>query len=202
MAGNLLNISELKKHLGDGFGLRKNKYLLELPVGIDGGRSINFLVQAVSLPERNMTTSYVWHKGRKYNVRGETEYPGTYEISLVDDSEMSKRKIFDDWMFRVDNPNFGDSTDGPNNKRIDPGSVSNFLPTGDYKTTINIYQLDSTGTKKLYGYALQNAFPSSLGAVELADAEENTLSEFTISITYSEFVPIDGAHGDITGRVM
>jgi len=42
----------------------------------------------------------------------------------------------------------------------------------------------------IYGYKLQNAFPKSLGIVTLDDADENTLSEFTVNFGFSEFIPI------------
>ncbi len=99
----MFTISDLKKHLGPGLGLRKNKYLLEIPVpGIEGVK-INVLARSAGLPERNMSTTAVYHKGRKYNVRGETDYVGTYEVSILDDSSMDIRKTFDRWMKQVDN---------------------------------------------------------------------------------------------------
>lgn len=97
------SISDIKKHLGPGLGLRKNKYLLELPVPTVNGETINILCQSAGLPERNIQTTDVWHKGRKYTVKGETDFIGEYEISIVDDDNMSIRKLFDVWMKTVDN---------------------------------------------------------------------------------------------------
>lgn len=97
------NIRELKKHLGPGLGLRKNRYLIEIPVPGIEGQTINMLCRSAGLPERNINTTTVWHKGRQYNVRGETNYIGEYEISIVDDSDMQIRKIFDTWITQVDN---------------------------------------------------------------------------------------------------
>lgn len=97
------NIRELKKHLGPGLGLRKNRYSIEIPIPGIEGQTINILCRSAGLPERNINTTTVWHKGRQYNVRGETDYIGEYEISIVDDSDMQIRKIFDTWMTQVDN---------------------------------------------------------------------------------------------------
>lgn len=97
------NITELKKHLGSGLGLRKNKYLLEIPVPTVNGETINILCQSAGLPERNNTVTDIWHKGRRYTVRGETDFIGEYEISIVDDSDMRIRKVFDTWMKQIDN---------------------------------------------------------------------------------------------------
>ena len=224
----MFTISDLKKHLGPGLGLRKNKYLLEIPVpGIEGAK-INVLARSAGLPERNMSTTSVFHKGRKYNLRGETDYIGTYEVSILDDSSMDIRKTFDRWMRQVDNSK-------PRNQGIfsgasyesGVGSILNTIKSGlgvanqiknaienpadtiggfflglvdageatsaaKYQTDINVWQLSATG-EKVYGYKLQNAFPSSIGIVTLDDGEQDTLSEFSIVFTFSEFEPLESA---------
>lgn len=96
-------IRDLKKHLGPGLGLRKNRYLIEIPIPGIEGQTLNVLCRSAGLPERNISTNTVWHMGRRYTVRGETDYIGEYEISIVDDSDMQIRKMFDTWMKQVDN---------------------------------------------------------------------------------------------------
>lgn len=99
----MFTIRELKQNLGPGLGLRKNRYMIEIPVpGIDG-KTLNILCQSAGLPERDITVTTVWHQGRQYNVRGETNYKGEYEINIVDDSDMQIRKLFDTWLKQVDN---------------------------------------------------------------------------------------------------
>ena len=95
-------INDLKKHLGPGLGLRKNKYLIEIPVPGIEGRTLNILCRSAGLPERNISTTTIHHKGRKYQVRGETDYGSEYEISVLDDSDMKIRQIFDKWAEKVD----------------------------------------------------------------------------------------------------
>jgi hypothetical protein len=180
-----LTITDLKKNLGPGLGLRQGKYQLE--VGLAEGLQINVLCQATSLPERNMSTTSVWHLGRKYNIRGETEYPGTFEISLVDDSEMHLRTIFDKWMYNIDNSNFYlEGVDGTRKENITP--IENFGV--GYQKDIIIWQLSNDAQTKVRGYKLQNAFPSSIGTVTLEDTDSTTLSQFSVVFTYSEFVPV------------
>jgi len=223
----MLTIESLKKHLGPGLGLRKNKYLLEIPVPGIEGEKINVLCRSAGLPERNISGTDVYFKGRKYRIRGETDYIGTYEVSILDDSQMNIRKTFDKWLKNVD-----DSKD-KNNGIFSGGSyesgvgavlsniksgiavanqVKNFLddpggaigefflgsidagqntPIAKYQTDINVWQL-SGDNKKIYGYKLQNAFPSSIGIVTLDDGDANTLSEFSVVFSFSEFLPLEG----------
>lgn len=222
----MFTISDLKKHLGPGLGLRKNKYLLEIPVPGVEGEKINVLCRSAGLPERNMNVTNVFHKGRKYNVRGETDYIGTYEVSILDDSNMDIRKTFDNWIKKVDNSkpsnqgifsgasyesgvgevlgaiksgldianqiknvieNPADTIGGFFLGSIDSGSATSIAK---YQTDINVWQLSASG-EKVYGYKLQNAFPSSIGIVTLDDGDENTLSEFSVTFSFSEFEPLE-----------
>jgi len=226
----MFSISTLKKHLGPGLGLRKNKYLLEIPMpGIDGS-TINVLCRSTGLPERNITTTEVFHKGRKCNLRGETDYIGTFEISILDDSNMNIRKKFDSWITHVDNSRINSDTFSGSSYESGVGealsliqsgiSVANkideitktnesltnavggfFLgvldgsqaaPVAKYQTDINVWQLNAS-EDKIYGYKLQNAFPSSIGIVTLDDGAANELSEFSVVFTFSEFITLENA---------
>lgn len=182
-------ISELKKHLGPGFGLRKNRYMLELPVPGVPGETLNILCQSAGLPERRINTTELWHKGRRYTVRGETDFISEYEISIVDDSNMEIRKMFDDWLKMIDN------TRPDKNSNLLAASFEetgpSFMVGPQYQVDINIWQMDRQH-KPVYGYKLQNAFPKEVGIVTLDDRDENTLSEFSVTIAFSEFIPIRG----------
>lgn len=216
------SITELKKHLGPGLGLRKNRFLLEIPVPGIEAKTMNILCRSAGLPERNINTTQYWHKGRVYNVRGETDYVGEYEISIVDDSDMQIRKVFDTWMEQVDNSKpANEGILGASFEKVAPGfltelgaavktanQVKNLIKNPNqikdwfigalagtngnapaYQTDINIWQLGNKDNK-VYGYKLQNAFPKSVGIVTLDDGEENTLSEFSVTFSFSEFTPL------------
>lgn len=220
----MFTITDLKKHLGPGLGLRKNKYLIEIPVPGIEGRTLNILCQSAGLPERNITTTTIFKYGRKYNVRGETDYGGTYEVSILDDSEMNVRKVFDKWLQKVDNTKpqnvgiLGGSYESGVGQVLDtiksgvqlanqiknvveePESAVDFFlgfidkgnaaAAASYQTDVNIWQL-SSDSEKVYGYKLQNAFPSQMGIVTLEDGEENSLSEFSLTFAFSEFTPLE-----------
>jgi hypothetical protein len=219
----MFSLEDLKKHLGPGMGLRKSKYLLEIPMqGVEGGK-LNILCRSTSLPERNINTVDVYDKGRKYTIRGETDYIGDYTISILDDNEMKIRKLFDEWLVKVDNStpkndgilgalgnNVAQSAalvagglsaaanlknklqNNPEDMLID--ALTGTDASATYMMDVNIWQLDNSGdieSGKVYGYQLQNAFPKSVGTVELDDGDENTLSEFSVTFAFSEFTPLE-----------
>jgi hypothetical protein len=72
---------------------------------------------------------------------------------------------------------------------VDAGEATS---SAKYQTDINVWQLSATG-EKVYGYKLQNAFPSSIGIVTLDDGDQDTLSEFSIIFAFSEFEPLESA---------
>ena len=236
------NINELKKHLGPGLGLRKNRYMIEIPVPTVNGETINMLCQSAGLPERNISTVDLFHKGRRYTVRGEMDYIGEYEVSIIDDDHMRIRKLFDTWMKQIDNtrPDKNSSLLGASFEDMAPGLLDEVsaglrlanqvkntienprqaidftigvmdknaqLSTAIYQTDINIWQMDrpssrSPDKQKIYGYKLQNAFPKSIGIVTLEDEEENTLSQFSVTFAFSEFIPLYGSKEDIARGVL
>jgi hypothetical protein len=61
-----------------------------------------------------------------------------------------------------------------------------------YQTDVMIWQINNKG-EKVYGYKLQNAFPSQLGIVQLDDGDETALSQFSVLFSYSEMIPVDGS---------
>ena len=221
MANYNFSISDIKKQLGNGLGIRSNKYVLIIPFPGTLSKKMAVLAKATSLPERNVGTIDIYHKGRRYKIRGDTDLAGTYSISLTDDSEMKLRRAFDEWLRMVDNPetdkeatNSGvlgssisdalNSLSGTLNaaselySEYSQGGVSSILTNtflnnstlASYQKPVEVYQLDKSGNA-IYGYQLQNCYPTEVGAVEISDESENQFSEFSVQLTYSDFVPVD-----------
>ena len=69
-------------------------------------------------------------------------------------------------------------------------------PVAQYQVDINIWQMDRQHSQ-VYGYKLQNAFPKEVGIVTLDDSDENTLSEFSVTLAFSEFIPLNGIKQDL-----
>lgn len=130
----MTTITNLKRELGPGMGLRKNKYRLELPWGGGDSRVINILCQTATLPEYRINTTDVWHKGRRYTVRGETDFVGDFEITILDDSNMTIRMMFDEWFKKIDN------TSAKKNSSLLGASFEAFAPglIGNINSAVNV----------------------------------------------------------------
>lgn len=108
MSKNRRTINDLKSALGERQGVKTNKYLLELPVpstdiNPPNAQKIDILCQSATFPEINMATTTIFHKGRRYQVRGEIDYGSDYVLTFLDDDRMLIRRMFESWIGDVDN---------------------------------------------------------------------------------------------------
>lgn len=218
---------DLRTELGRGAGARTNKYLLEFSIPIHGSQhpwKYNVLCKATSMPQRSMHTASMWRFGRKYNLRGETNFNDTWTCTFEDDSSHSLRKDFDRWFREIDDTrlqftaldvyrDMGNPIKRLETQRVDLferedtaefnlGGVLNNVATAlirpeyttslpNYQTDVRIYQLDQTGNK-VRGYVMQNAFVSDISSIDYGDDKQNELVQFTVTFTFSEFLPLEG----------
>lgn len=81
------------------------------------------------------------------------------------------------------------------------GAISEDSDVPNYQTDINIWQL-SGSQDMLYGYKLQNVFPGTISEMEFSDSEADSLSEFTVTFIYSDFIPIYGTNNQIINTLL
>lgn len=213
-------LSDLKKQLGPGLGVRSSQYLLEVAVQGSSSKKLAILCMATSLPERVVGTVDIFHKGRKYKIRGETDLSGSYTINIMDDSNMELRKLFDSWLKEVDDTTpketnafaglfggaMGDLMNVVNGtlKAINEiksafemdGGLSWIKNAIMGKPLAAMYQTEvniwqlDKTRNKVYGYRLTNAYPINIGPIEVSDENENQMSQFSVEFAYSDFEPI------------
>jgi len=191
MANYLYELNDVKSALGKGLGLRTNKYLIEIPASSDMSKKMAVLAQGAELPARRVGVIDIKTKGRNYKIRGETEIDGTLEVTFIDDSNASLRKYFDQLLTKVDDTTPSNLIAGGSAfSNVDSYSILGLTnSTQSYQFEINVYQLSQDG-KKVYGYVLQNAWISSIGATTFSDSEMDTLSSFQVTFSFSDFEPI------------
>ena len=223
----MTTINDLKHNLAG--GSRKNKFLIELAFGSLDSSKFNCLCTSASFPSRQIQTVTVSRHGRKYPVRSETDYGNTYEVTVLDDNQLSLRQFFDSWLTYVDDSTkesgnlyamrdsrnsffskfknacsaIKDIADGVQSiasnpkafaSRILGKTVGNILGTSynapDYQAEMTIWQLDTLGNK-VYGYNLENVFITGLGEVTYGDSELDSLVEYNVTFTFSEFYSVN-----------
>lgn len=96
---------DLRTQLNRGAGVRTNKFLLEFNIPLHNSVhpwKWNILCKAISFPQRSMHTASMWRFGRKYNLRGETNFNDTWTLTFEEDSALSLRKDLDRWFREID----------------------------------------------------------------------------------------------------
>lgn len=149
-------ISDLKAALGAGMGARKNKYMVELPYGNTDGNQFNILCKSATMPARSIGVQDIWHHGRKYRIRGETDYGGgTVVLTVYDDSKYTTRKLIDSWMTKIDNSgNFYQIAGSPAQDSY--GSLNEMNPFSHIENSIKTVQELTTSARKLANSGLSS----------------------------------------------
>lgn len=190
-------------------GARRNKYRVLIPI-IDKelSREVSILCHASSLPGRTLVPTEVVIKGRKVQMRGETSFDGSWEMTVYNTENMKIRQYFLDWMQQVHNThinptglvgtipgaesfvNQANNVVGAakgvaqtiNNIGSNPLALINAQPA--YQRDIKIEQLNSRGEVEAE-VLLIGAFPTAVAAVDLDDAT-GEVSTSTITFAYSD----------------
>lgn len=69
----------------------------------------------------------------------------------------------------------------------------------DYEKDVKIFQLNKDGTKA-HGCLLIEAFPTTLQGIELGNDQQNVLSQYSIQLSYTDWIPIDANGAEQIGR--
>ena len=124
-------------------------------------------LESVSLPGLGINTFEAPIGGWSY----ESKVPGGLvfeDITLVirETNDFTLYKAFEEWMAKI----------------ITPEYKLNYLE--DYARPSVITQLDKAGNSK-YNRYLENSFPTGINNIELSAGSENTITTFSVTITYT-----------------
>ena len=200
-------ISELLRSVSS--GARKNKYRVSVPVldkseGSNLSRTINILCTNANLPGRTLTPTELVIKGRKVQLKGETSFDGTWEMTFYNTEDMKVRSYFIDWMKEISptNMNIGgllggvnaikylandvksarSIAEGINNIVLNPLSALNLNPY--YQRDIKVEQLDGDENVQ-YELMIIGAFPITVNPIEYDDTI-GEISQTTVTFAYTD----------------
>ena len=172
----MANIDDFKANLIGG-GARQNQFrvMITPPPGIAIGldvRRTSFLVKGSSLPAMTMTPIEVPFRGRKIYIAGDREFADEWTTTFINDTDFMIRNAMERW------------SNGINDLANNTGVIS----PADYQTDLTVEQLDRDDTV-LKSYIFRNAFPLTIGAIELSNAEATEIETFPITWRYQHFEP-------------
>ena len=156
-------------------GVHANLFQVSLGAVPAGVTLTNFttMCKAGAIPALTLGIIEVPFRGRRAKIPGDRSF-GEWTATFINDSGQTLRAGFEAWTQYIASNDFTTS------------AISSKSST-DYKSTITIDQLKDDGTV-LKTYALQNAFPSDISAIDLSYDTVDAIEEFTVTFQYSHFV--------------
>ena len=172
----MANIDDFKANLIGG-GARANQFRVTItpPPGIAIGldvRRASFLVTASNLPASNLGEIPVPFRGRNIYVSGDRPAPDAWSTTFYNDTDFMVRNAMERWQ------------NGINDYANNTGVVN----SADYQTDLFVEQLDRDETI-LKTYIFRNAFPLTIGQIDLSNEEATAIETFEVTWRYQHFEP-------------
>ena len=172
----MAQIDDFKANLIGG-GARANQYRVTItpPSGIAIGldvRRTSFLVTASQLPASTLGEIVVPFRGRNIYVSGDRPAPETWTVTFMNDTDFMIRNAMERWQ------------NGINNYAENTGVIA----PSDYQTDLTVEQLDRDDTV-LKSYVFRAAYPLTVAAIELSNAEATEIETFEVTWRYQHFEP-------------
>ena len=140
------------------------------------------MAKGASLPGKSLGTIDVKRFGAIYKIANDA-IVDTFPITVMCSSDMRERKFFDAWISGIH---------GQKRSNYQPGEISSslyrMLYYDEYTSQVFIESFGRDG-KGEYMVELQEAYPTSLGAVDLS-WDTGDVATFTVNFTFRNWVEV------------
>lgn len=175
-------LAELKSALGA--GARPNKYRVNFSVPsavptTSDLSTVDTLCKASTFPSVTLGQIEVYNQGRKLVIPGDTSYANTWTLTLYQTEDHAIRKDMISWMRAADD-------------------FQNNMHTGNPQAVLgelSVEQLDSAGNPTVR-YTFHNVFAQEVGEVSVGDDQQDTLQEFDVTFSFTDWVVGEGETSD------
>lgn len=171
-----MDISKFKGLLGAG-GARPNQFrvLLSFPSYVTvPDKEYSLLVTGAAVPASNVNPTLIQYRGREVKLAGERIFD-PWTITIVNDTEFSLRRPFEEWM------------NGMNNLVDNTGVIT----PRDYQIDLEVEHLDRND-EVLQTYKLHSAFPINMSEIALQYGQNDVIEEFTVTFNYQHYTTRNG----------
>ena len=186
-------------------GSRTNKYRILIPS--DESRTLDIICHSTSIPGRIITPVDVVIKGKKTQIVGESSLSGSWTATFYNDSQMSARKFFTEWIENLHSldlnvnsglfKSVGDTVRTINSNISSLKNAVNDIKNGNiadiilersqspyYQKDITIQQLDGDGNP-IFEVLITGAFPINIEDIQL-DSSNSEISSTSITFAYTD----------------
>jgi hypothetical protein len=182
----LRTITGFKERLAGG-GARPNLFEVSIPrmpqgVTWDGQaqRTFNFLCDATSMPASTVDPINVPFRGRILKVAGDRTID-IWSVTVINDEDFIIRTAFEQWANLISKLDNASGATAPSSYMVDAFVHQLGRGYDRNKFSTNNSNLFPEGrATPLRTYKMYDIWPSSIGAIELSYADNNTIERFTV----------------------
>lgn len=201
------SVNEMMAHINGVNGLSKSSkfmaYFRKYPNGIaqmGTDRELSFLCDAVSVPGISYQTDEIRSSG--YGNIEKRPYATIYQdvtLNFFCDNDGLVVDFMHKWLQAVFNFNDKSSPDSISNRGLPPNT---FAYPKDYFGTIEIVQYfdEDEDQKEVFSIQLQEAYPISMGDIQLDWNNQDTLTKIAVTFTYTYWTSSSTDDGITSGR--
>lgn len=160
-----------------GLGARPNRFRINITwPALVGTPNISdeIVIKTAGMPASGVGTAIVPFMGLQVKLPGDRVFED-WTVSVINATDFSHRNAFERWLNAIN---------------AHRENVSASLNLADLVATIDIYQLGLNGevlkTVKLY-----NAFPNNVSQIDLGYDQNDIISEFMVTFSYSHWESVD-----------
>jgi hypothetical protein len=182
----LRTITGFKERLAGG-GARPNLFEVSIPkmpngVRWDGQvqRTFNFLCDASSMPASTVDPINVPFRGRILKVAGDRTID-IWSVTVINDEDFAIRTAFEQWANLISKLDNASGATSPSAYMVDAyvHQLGRGYDRNKFSAT-NSSVFSEGSTRPLRTYKMYDIWPSSIGAIELSYADNNTIERFTV----------------------
>lgn len=161
-------------------GARPNQFRVELTfpafvgaAAMAAGNAAQFLCKSASLPASTVEDIPVSYRGRPVHFAGERTFQ-PWGISVYNDNDFLIRSVMEYW----------------SNGVLGYTTTNGILNPIDYQVDMYVHQLDRNDMI-VKSYQFFDAYPTSVGAIQLDFDQNNQIEMFDVEFTFNYFVAIN-----------
>lgn len=179
-----LNINDFKSQLANG-GARGNlfKIIVNFPTyAIQNGQETqksSFLCRAGQIPGATVNVIEVPFRGRMLKLAGDRTFEN-WQVTMYNDESFDVHSAFVRWQ------------NGINNLQTNEG----LSDVTEYTADIRVQQLNRQ-EEVIKEFIIENAFPATIGAIDLKYDAATSIEEFTVNFAYQHWKSADTIVGSI-----
>tara|TARA_B110001454_G_scaffold201164_1_gene207343 strand:+ start:830 stop:1438 length:609 start_codon:yes stop_codon:yes gene_type:complete len=143
----------------------------------DGQEELRFMAKAASLPGKSLGTIDVKRFGAIYKIANDA-IVDTFSMTVMCSGDMRERRYFDAWISGIHGQD----------KNATNADLYRMKYYDDYTSVVIIESFGRDGSTE-YTAVLQEAYPTSLGAVDLS-WDTGDIATFTVNFTYRNWFEV------------